>query len=177
MSLEVVLGPMFAGKTSYALSLARKYTAQGRKVFVIKPVADTRFPNLNEITTHDGDSLPCYTTDTLDNIAPDFLAPFSVIIVDEAQFFKNLVPFAEMAVDTLQKTVCFTGLSGDSDRRPFGEFLTLIPLADKVTHLASLCICGRPAHFTRRLQSGYGQVAIGGAELYTPQCRTCHVYR
>lgn len=177
MSLEVVMGPMFAGKTSYALSLARKYTSQGRKVLVIKPSMDTRFQNVNEITTHDGDSLPCYTTDSLDTISPGFLAPFSVIIVDEAQFFKHLVPFAEMTVDTLQKTACFTGLSGDSDRRPFGEFLNLIPLADKVTKLSSLCICGNPASFTRRLQSGFGQIAVGGAEMYTPQCRMCHVYR
>jgi len=177
MSLEVVLGPMFAGKTSYALSLARKYTALGLKVFVIKPAVDTRYRNLNEITTHDGDSLPCYTTDSLDTISPDFLSPFSAIIVDEAQFFKHLVPFAEMTVDTLHKTVCFTGLSGDSDRRPFGEILNLIPLADTVTYLSSMCVCGRAAHFTKRTQTGQGQVAIGGAEMYTPQCRMCYVYR
>lgn len=177
MSLEVVLGPMFAGKTSYALSLVRKYTAQGLRVLVVKPALDTRSVNVNELTTHDGDSIPCYTTDTLNGLTADFLAPFSAVILDEAQFFKGLIPFAEFAVDTLHKTVCFVGLSGDSDRRPFGEFLTAIPLADKITHLSSLCLCGRPAHFTRRLQSGYAQVAIGGSELYTPQCRTCHVYR
>jgi thymidine kinase len=177
MSLEIVLGPMFAGKTSYALSLVRKYAAQNLRVLVIKPAIDTRFQNLNELTTHDGDSVPCYTTDTLINMTAEFLAPFSVIIVDEAQFFKGLVPFAEFTVDTLHKAVYFIGLSGDSDRRPFGEFLNTIPLADKITHLSSICICGEVALFTRRLQSGYPQTAIGGAELYTPQCRTCYVYK
>jgi thymidine kinase len=177
MSLEVVLGPMFAGKTSYALSLVRKYTALEMKVFVVKPQIDTRFQALNEIVTHDGDSLPCYTTDSLNGMTADFLAPYSVIIVDEAQFFAGLVPFVEFVVDTLHKDVFLIGLSGDSDRRPFGEFLNVIPLADKITQLSSLCICGRAAHFTRRLQPGFGQIAIGGSDLYTPQCRHCHVYR
>ena len=177
MSLEVVMGPMFAGKTSYALSLVRKYTAQGLRVLIVKPSIDTRFDNLDEITTHDGDSLPCYTTNTLNGMTADFLHPFSVIIIDEAQFFTGLIPFAEFAVDTLHKTVYFIGLSGDSDRRPFGEFLNVIPLADKITQLSSLCLCGNPAHFTRRLQSGFSQIAIGGSELYTPQCRACHVYK
>ena len=177
MSLEVVLGPMFAGKTSYALSLVRKYTAQGLRVLVVKPAVDTRSVNVNELTTHDGDSIPCYTTDTLNSLTADFLASFSVVVLDEAQFFQGLVPFAEFAVDTLHKTVYYIGLSGDSDRRPFGEFLNAIPLADKITHLSSLCLCGRPAPFTRRLQTGYAQIAIGGADLYVPQCRTCHVYR
>ena len=177
MSLEVVLGPMFAGKTSYALSLVRKYTAQGLRVLVVKPAIDTRSADVNELTTHDGDSIPCFTTDTLNGLTADFLAPFSVVILDEAQFFRGLVPFAEFAVDTLHKSVYYIGLSGDSDRRPFGEFLNVIPLADKITHLSSLCVCGRTAPFTRRLQSGYGQIAIGGSNLYVPQCRTCHVYR
>jgi len=177
MSLEVVLGPMFAGKTSYALSLVRKYTAQGLRVLVVKPVIDTRFANMNELTTHDGDSIPCVTVDSLNGLTADFLAPFSVVVLDEAQFFQGLVPFAEFAVDTLHKAVYYIGLSGDSDRRPFGELLGSLALADKITQLSSLCICGRPAPFTRRLQTGYGQVAIGGSELYVPQCRTCHVYR
>jgi len=177
MSLEIVIGPMFAGKTSYALSLVRKYTAQGLQVLVVKPSLDTRSLNINEIRTHDGDSIPCFTTDTLNILTTDFISQFAIIIIDEAQFFQGLVPFAELAVDTLQKTVFFIGLSGDSDRRPFGELLNAIPVADTITQLSSLCLCGRPAHFTRRLQSGYSQVAIGGSELYTPQCRTCHVYR
>ena len=177
MSLEIVIGPMFAGKTSYALSLVRKYTAQGLQVLVVKPTIDTRSPNVNEIRTHDGDSIPCFTTDTLNTLTVDFISGFAVIIIDEAQFFKGLIPFTEFAVDTLQKKVYLIGLSGDSDRRPFGELLSAIAVADKVTQLSSLCSCGRPAHFTRRLQTGYDQVAIGGAEMYTPQCRTCHVYR
>lgn len=177
MSLEVVMGPMFAGKTSYALSLVRKYAAQGLRVLVLKPAIDTRFANLNEITTHDGDSIPCYTTDTLNGLTADFLKPFSVIIVDEAQFFQGLVPFAEFAVDTLHKDVYFIGLSGDYNRRPFGEFLNTIPLANKVTYMSSRCACGNPAFFTRRKQTGLDQIAIGGNELYHPQCRQCYVYR
>lgn len=176
MALEIVIGPMFAGKTTYALDLVRRYNQQGLRVLVIKPTLDTRFVNLNELTTHNGDSVPCYTTNTLNTITSDFLEGFSVVIIDEAQFFEGLIAFAEFAVDTHHKIVYFIGLSGDSNRRAFGELLNVIPLADKITQLRSQCACGDPAFFTRRLQHGLGQVAIGGSELYRPQCRFCYVY-
>jgi thymidine kinase len=176
MALEIVIGPMFAGKTTYALDLVRRYTEQGLRVLVVKPALDTRFVNLNELTTHNGDSVPCYTTDTLNSLTADFIEHFSVIIVDEAQFFQGLIPFTEFAVDTHHKIVYLIGLSGDSDRRPFGEMLSVIALADKITHLKSQCACGDPAFFTRRLQTGLGQIVVGGSEMYRPQCRFCYVY-
>ena len=177
MSLEIVMGPMFAGKTTYIIRTAREYIEQGLQVLIVKPSIDTRSGVVDLITTHDGDSFPCYTTNTLNGLTSEFLAPYNVVILEEAQFFKGLVPFAEYAVDTLHKIVYFVGLAGDSDRRPFGEFLNAIPMADTVTQLTARCLCGETAFFTRRLFSGFPQVAIGGSELYTPQCRYCYVYK
>jgi thymidine kinase len=176
MALELIIGPMFAGKTTHALDLVRRYNEQGLRVLVVKPAVDTRFVNLNELTTHNGDSVPCYTTSTLNSLTRDFIQHFSVIIVDEAQFFQGLVPFVEFTVDTHSKIVYLIGLSGDSERRPFGELLDTIPFANKITHLKSYCACGNLALFTRRLQTGLDQVAIGGSELYRPECRFCYVY-
>jgi thymidine kinase len=176
MALELIIGPMFAGKTTYAIDLVRRYANQGLRVLVVKPAIDTRFVNLNELTTHNGDSVPCYTTCTLNSLTADFIQHFSVIIVDEAQFFEGLVPFVEFAVDTHLKIVYLIGLSGDSDRRSFGELLDTIPLANRITHLHSRCACGNPALFTRRLRTGFDQIAIGGSEMYRPECRFCYVY-
>ena len=172
MSIEVVLGPMFAGKTSYALSAIRKHTAMGRRVMVVKPSCDTRYGNLHEITTHDGDSLPCITTHTLNALTDDVLE-CEVLVIDEAQFFPGLVAFVQHVAERLHKSVYVIGLSGDYQRKPFGEILNLIPLASKVTLLTAFCVCSRPAHFTRRLNPNSGQVIIGGAESYEPACRAC----
>uniref|UniRef100_A0A6C0JLU1 thymidine kinase n=1 Tax=viral metagenome TaxID=1070528 RepID=A0A6C0JLU1_9ZZZZ len=175
MSLEVVLGPMFAGKTSYALSAIRKHTALGQRVLVIKPTCDTRFGVTSEITTHDGDSLPCMTTNTLNSVTDDVFASCDVIVIDEAQFFTGLLYFVVAATEQKHKSVYVIGLSGDYQRRAFGEVLAVIPYADKVTKLSAICACGGEAHFTRRLNPNAGQVIIGGAESYEAVCRACFV--
>lgn len=174
MSVEVVIGPMFAGKTSYALSLIRKHTALNQRVLVIKPACDTRYGAVSEITTHDGDSLPCMTTHTLNSVTDAIFASCDVIVVDEAQFFTGLLYFV-VAAEQRHKSVYVIGLSGDYQRRPFGEIMDVIPLADKVTKLAAICACGGDAHFTRRLNPNTGQVIIGGAESYEAACRACFV--
>lgn len=173
MSVEVVIGPMFAGKTSYALSLVRKHTALGQRVLVIKPANDTRYGDVSEIITHDGDSLPCMTTHTLNAVTDAVFANCDVIVVDEAQFFYGLTYFVKEAVDAREKTVYIIGLSGDYQRMSFGEILSVIPLADKVTKLSAMCVCGSEAHFTRRKTPNTGQVIVGGAELYEATCREC----
>jgi thymidine kinase len=172
MSIEVVIGPMFAGKTSYALAAIRKHTAMNQKVMVVKPTCDTRYGDLSEIRTHDGDSLPCITTHTLNSLTDDVL-DCDVVVIDEAQFFEGLVQFVQHVVEHLYKAVYVIGLSGDYQRRPFGEVLSVIPIASKVTLLTAICSCGRPAYFTRRLNPNTGQVIIGGAESYEAACRAC----
>jgi thymidine kinase len=102
MSLEVVIGPMFSGKTSYAIEVAALYISKNMRVLIVKPTRDTRsIPN--HITTHDGISLPCFETSTLNGLTEQFMANYETIIIDEAQFFQGLVPFVEYAVDTLGK--------------------------------------------------------------------------
>lgn len=59
MSLEVVIGPMFSGKTSYAIEVAALYISKNMRVLIVKPTRDTRYIP-NHITTHVGISLPCF---------------------------------------------------------------------------------------------------------------------
>jgi thymidine kinase len=175
MSVEVVMGPMFAGKTSYALSAIRKHTALGQRVLVLNPACDTRYGLNSEITTHDGDSLPCMTIHTLNSVTEEVFASCDVIVVDEAQFFHALVHFVREAVEKYHKSVYVIGLSGDYRRQPFGELLAVVPYADKVTMLAAICACGADAHFTHRKNPNSGQVVIGGGESYEARCRACFV--
>jgi thymidine kinase len=175
MSLEVVMGPMFAGKTTYAISALRKYTALGKTVLVIKPALDTRYGYGSFLHTHTGDSIPCMNVATLNSVTNAMIAAYDVFILDESQFFNGLIGFVEELVERYRKKVIVIGLSGDFARRPFGQMLDLIPLADKVTHLTALCLCGKDAHFSKRLNPNPGQVIIGGPEMYVPSCRACFV--
>ena len=174
MSLDIIMGPMFSGKTSQVISLYGRYTTIGRSVLVIKHALDTRYSA--GLTTHNGQMIPCYTTDTLNALTSSFLQLYRVIIIDEAQFFDGLYDFVKWAVEH-GKTVFVVGLDGDHERKPFGEILKCIPLADKVTKLTAFCNgCrdGTPAPFTKRINGNVDQIAVGGADMYQAVCLSCY---
>ena len=62
-----------------------------------------------------------------------------MILINEGQFFENLYNNIHNWVDIHKKHVYICGLDGDFKRKPFGNFLNLIPLSDKVTKLTSCC--------------------------------------
>lgn len=181
MSLDILLGPMFAGKSSTLLSLVARHAAIGNPVLVIKHSSDTRYENSDAfVVTHDKRRAMCCSTDTLDTpIIRDAVRTHQVIIVDEAQFFQGLVPFAKHVVDDLGKSLYLIGLDGDFHREPFGDLLQCIPLADRIQKLTAFChgcADGTPGIFTsRRNRSSDEQVIVGGSDLYETLCRTCYL--
>jgi thymidine kinase len=105
----------------------------------------------------------------------EFTKRAKLIIIEEAQFYEDLVLFVKWAVETAKKDVVVVGLDGDYERKAFGQVLDCIPLADKVTKLTALCMCSKPAPFTKRKESMSSKVYIGGSEAYVPQCRECYI--
>lgn len=178
MSLHVIVGPMFSGKSSRILDIVSRYAAIHTRVLVIKHEQDTRY-SLNEVVTHDGRKADCVRLRDLDDLPPQLMTDHHVIIVEEAQFFHHLVPFCEHAVDTLGKRVYLVGLDGDSNRRKFGEILDCIPLADTVERLTAFCrrcANGTPGLFSYRCSGPYDQqVIVGGADIYETLCRECYL--
>jgi thymidine kinase len=176
MSLEIVFGPMFAGKSSYILSIVRRNTALGIPVLVIKPEIDNRYAE-REVVTHDQNRTDCIVVRNLMEAHAHALN-HEVIVVEEAQFFGDLVRFTQDVVDHHRKRLILVGLDGDSERRPFGQLVECIPLADEIVKLKALCcMCrdGTPALFTYRRSSNPNQVHIGGADEYMPLCRKCYI--
>lgn len=177
MSLEIVLGPMFSGKSSRILSTVSRYSALNLPILVIKHYSDTRYSH-TDVSTHDNRKTPCLCIDALSSIPECELRRYQLIIVEEAQFFNGLVNFVKHVVDTLRKNVILVGLDGDSNREPFGELLQCIPLADKVEKITALCArCanGKEAIFSRRLVQSAEQVEIGAADKYQAVCRECYL--
>lgn len=177
MSLTIITGPMFAGKSTRILSLISQYAAVGTPVLVLKHADDIRYRR-TELATHDGQHAPCISVRDFDDLVAEDLIRFKVIVVDEAQFFRRLVPFVEWIVDTLGKHLYLVGLDGDSNRRPFGELLDCIPLADRVERLTAFCrrcANGTPAPFTYRRNGPHDQqVIVGGHDRYIALCRECY---
>jgi thymidine kinase len=173
MSLEVVIGPMFSGKSTYAIQYIRRQKAIGVNVLVLKPSIDTRYSQQNVIVTHDKESVPCINWDTNTPLVINSrILGNRCIVIEEAQFFKRLRPFIEELLK-LRSDILVVGLNGDCFQKPFGEILECIPLATSVLKLSALCsVCrdGTTASYTIRLTKEDEQVIVGGSESYISVC-------
>jgi thymidine kinase len=176
MSLELILGPMFAGKSSAILGVVRRNEIIGRRTLCITSALDTRYSDVAAIVSHNKDSYPAMAAQRLLPILEtDNFKGAKCIVIEESQFFPDLKEFVLVAVDEHKKEVICVGLDGDSERRPFGQITELIPYADsfkKLTALCQRCGDGTEAIFTFRKPGAAGsQIAVGGADKYEPVCR------
>jgi thymidine kinase len=180
MSLELLLGPMFAGKSSALLSIVRRHRALGWSVCVITHSCDTRY-GTDQVVNHDQQRCPAIATATLMPLleTADYQQS-RLVVVEEAQFFADLVPFVTRAVDIDGKHVVVVGLDGDAERKPFGRVLDLVPFADRITKLTAMCkLCadGTAAIFTyaaaddAAASAAMGEACVGAADKYMPMCR------
>lgn len=174
MSLNLVVGPMWAGKSSYILGKIRRYKAIGWDIYVITNALDHRYGNF-VISTHDNDQ---HAAVSVRNLLPlrkeEQYKKAKLIILEEAQFFQDLAEFVINAVEEDSKHVIVVGLDGDSERRPFGDILKLVPYCDsveKITSLCSECGDGTPALFSYRCTNQSEQVVVGAENMYKPLCR------
>jgi thymidine kinase len=177
MYLTLILGPMFAGKSSALLSRVKRAKVLGWKTLVITSDIDKRYDASGaKVMTHDLAGIDAVGVTMLEGVAwtRDY-SKARLIVIEEAQFFPDLYEFVVNAVEKHGKDVVVVGLDGDSDRKPFGQILDLVPLADEVMRLTSLCKrCGdgTAAIFTALVSGVKGeQVCVGGAERYEPMCR------
>ncbi|KAJ4980589.1 hypothetical protein NE237_031426 [Protea cynaroides] len=177
--IHIILGPMFAGKTTSLLRRIQTESNNGRSVAIIKSNKDTRY-GLEYTVTHDGAKFPCWALADLSSFRQKYgvnaYEKLDVIGIDEAQFFGDLYDFCRKAADHDGKTVIVAGLDGDYLRRSFGSVLNIIPLADSVTKLTARCeLCGKRAFFTLRKTKDTPTELIGGADVYMPVCRQHYV--
>jgi len=172
--LEIIIGPMFSGKTSKLLEIYKQCTYCNIPVMVINHSLDKRYHN-DMLSTHDQSMIPCHNYELLSCALNDVTDEMKVILINEGQFFSDL----EEVVKTLlekNKHIYICGLDGDFERKKFGQILELIPLCDKVTKLVSLCsICknGSIGIFSKRITEEKEQTIIGSSN-YLPVCRKCY---
>jgi thymidine kinase len=180
MSLELIIGPMFAGKTSAIQTIIRRHEALGIKYAAYKPAIDKRYGEDSFIYNHDSVKVAAQSVTYLGpNRDTEQYASATLIIIEEGQFFLDLYVFVACAVEEDGKHVVVAGLDGDRFRKPFGQILNLIPIADKVTKLTAFCKgCATegygivPAIFTYGSTKSVRSVEIGGADIYEPVCRS-----
>jgi thymidine kinase len=174
--LELIIGPMFSGKTSRLIEIYKQYNFCNIPVMVINHSLDDRYDN-ELLSSHDKIMIPCIKVSELYNINKCYAEQFNnsnIIIINEGQFFNDLYDWVDLTLK-LNKKIYVCGLDGDFEQKKFGKILDLIPLCDKVTKLTSLCnICknGTPGIFSMRITNDKIQTLIG-YDNYIPVCRKC----
>lgn len=172
MSLEIVIGPMFSGKTSYALSHIKRLKSIGKTVLVIKPEIDKRYSRENAIISHNNERVASFVWDITYPLT--ISTEMEYIVIEEAQFFKGLLSCVrKLLLD--KKSILLVGLDGDTRQNMFGEILHCIPYCSKITKLNALCsVCkdGTPAYYTRTISNEMTdeQIDVGGSEKYISVC-------
>lgn len=185
--LTIIMGSMYSGKSSELIRKANRYSNIGFKILGINHSIDKRYNDDAKICSHDkltyDDSISIDNLSKLfnDDTLLDKVNKADVIIIDELQFFKNTKESIIKLVDNMNKSVIVSGLDGDYQRKPFGDILQLIPLADNVIKLHSLCsICrdGTRGLFTKRIINNNvdldDNVDVGSYDKYIPVCRKCY---
>ena len=171
--LELILGCMFSGKTSALEKIYRQYAICNIECMVVNFAGDTRYSS-EMLSTHDKTTIPCTFATELSEVTAR-AGTAEVILINEGQFFPDLVPWVEARLSE-HKTVYVCGLDGDFRQRRFGSMLDLIPRADMYTKLTALCAncrTGARAPFTYRKSDSEEQRLIGTDE-YMPVCRACN---
>lgn len=168
--LHLILGSMYSGKSTKLINELKKNRAIGKNIFCINSKIDTRTPN-KKIKTHDGIHIQSSTVEFLNSLTiPENI---DVIGIDEAQFFKDLIPFVTK-MNQVGVSVIVAGLDGDSNQEKFGNILDLIPIADSYEKVYSFCkICkdGTPGSFTKRISNTKNKILIGSDEHYIAVCK------
>ncbi|XP_036409365.1 thymidine kinase, cytosolic-like [Megalops cyprinoides] len=170
--IQVIFGPMFSGKSTELMRRVRRFQIAQYSCLVIKYAKDTRYSDKG-VATHDKNTMAAVPATRLTDVRALALDA-RVIGIDEGQFFPDTVEFCEEMAN-MGKTIIVAALDGTFQRKPFGNILSLVPLAESVVKLNAVCMqCFKEAAYTKRLGQEREVEVIGGADKYHAVCRACY---
>ena len=177
--VELIVGPMFSGKTTELLKRISRFDALDIPTLLLTSTLDTRAKG---ISTHSNifSNIPVRKVRKLSEVIDECaFIEASVVGIDEAQFFDDIVKFVQIC-EQRRKHVIIAGLDGDFRREPFGDILRCVPLCDSVDKLAALELKAdgttRPAIFTHRCDdSNTNIIDIGGENKYIAVSRESYL--
>lgn len=177
MSIKIIIGCMFSGKTSYLQREYHEWISINKSPLCINYIDDNRYgDNFTNMYNHNENYIECIKTKNLRDVDEELISKHEVILINEGQFFSDLVEYCVKWSDKLGKIIIVCGLDGDFQRKSFGEILNLIPYADSVKKLTAYCKeCsdGTKAIFTHRKTNEKEQIVIG-SNNYEALCRKCY---
>ena len=171
--IEVVVGPMFSGKSEELIRRLRRAEIARQRVQIFKPAIDSRFA-ANEIVSHSGLGIPSDNVSKAPEILEKLQPRTEVVGIDEAQFLGEEVVEVCTKLANLGKRVIVAGLDTDYRGRPFEPMPRLLAVAEEITKLLAICVrCGNPAVHTQRIVESEELIVVGASDSYEARCRRC----
>lgn len=173
-SLEIFVGPMFAGKTEAIVEKALFLQHMNRNPVIYKPRHDDRY-DIHAVVSHSGARVEATA---ISSWPGDPASTVRAVLLEEVQFFCHPM-FDGDIVEVIRRLrgngidVYAAGLDMDFNGRAFEVSAALMAESTKITRLTAHCAtCGAAATMTGKLVSGEGRFDVGGAEAYAPFCLT-----
>ena len=178
--IEVICGPMFAGKSEELIRRIKRIEYAKKKVIVFKPLIDNRYSE-NEVVSHNKRKTKCYNLSTSSDVYKYISEDTYAVAFDEVQFMDEGILAVIETLANMGKRVICAGLDNDFRGEPFSIMPKLLCLAEYVSKLTAIwTVCGANATRTQRVVNGkpaYYEdpiIIIGASEAYEPRCRSCH---
>ena len=178
--IEVICGPMFAGKSEELIRRIKRIEYAKKKVVVFKPLIDNRYSE-DEVVSHNKRKTKCFNLETSKDVMKYITDDVYAVAFDEVQFMDEGIVDVIQDLANMGKRVICAGLDNDFRGEPFSIMPKLLCIAEDVTKLTAICqCCGANATRTQRIVNGkpaYYEdpiIIIGASEAYEPRCRHCH---
>jgi thymidine kinase len=196
MSVEVITGPMFSGKTTELFKRVTRWVdVTGSKALIINHIYDKKRHTspTQKSSTHSSykglsEKIDIQMEDDLSSVD---VTEYTIIGIDEANFFNDL--FAYVNKWALQgKHIVVVGIDSDFKGARFGTISDLLPISDSFVKLTAICSrCLReteergeiitpcnitPAPFTEKIVKDDKITDVGGSDKYIAVCRKHHSY-
>ncbi|HII15559.1 MAG TPA: thymidine kinase [Nanoarchaeota archaeon] len=190
--IEMIIGPMFSGKSSELIRRVNRYMIAGYKVQAYKPRIDNRY-GTDVIASHDNEKLKAVAVSHVGQIYSRLEKDTAVVAIDEVQFLDDGILFMADWLAASGRIFIASGLNLDFRGEPFpfmGSSRTMAELivrADRVDMLSAICTyaenglnCGCEATRTQRIVNGepasYDSplIMVGASEAYEARCRNHH---
>ncbi len=178
--IEVIVGPMFAGKSEELIRRLRRLDYAHKKYLVFKPKIDNRY-SVDEVVSHLKNKAKAIPLASSSEILSYVKKDTEVVAIDEVQFFdEGIIEVCETLANRGVRVIA-AGLDIDFKGEPFPISASLLARGEFITKLTAICVkCGAPATMTQRIINGEPAsksdpvVLVGGTESYEPRCRHCH---
>ncbi len=171
--IEVIVGPMFSGKSEELIRRLRRAEIARRRVQIFKPLIDQRYAH-SDIVSHSGLELPSEVVRNAGEVLEKVQPRTEVVGIDEGQFLGEGLIDVCLQMANVGKRVIVTGLDTDFLGRPFDPMPRLLAVAEEITKLLAICVqCGNPAVHTQRLVASEDLIVVGATGMYEPRCRRC----